>query len=287
MEEGEPEPAEAVDTSTDEETPAAESADEPEEVTDDAEPAEESEEAQAVNFDGMSDELRTTLERLHADGHVTHEEIEEVRLGALRQSDYTKKTQALAEQRKALAAKEDEDKEDLALLERIRSDPQLHEAWMKMSSGDYPTMDGEDGEELVDAKRAEEIAQKAFERREAERQRGRCAREDAGVPPNRGGPPARRHRPDRADPPGRVGSSAIRTTRDRESERSCRGAPEATREENVQGHPNVEAVYPTRSPSCVRWKPVHQSASRTGSRPFPQLGECDGIRQPRTVNGAG
>ena len=171
---GQSEPARAVETSEAEDTPPEESADKADkapEAPDEVEPAAE----QTVNFDGFSDDQKTTFERLLKDGHVTQEWVEAERLRTLFQSNYTKKTMALAEERKALA----EQKEDLDLLERIRADDRLHAAWLKLSRGDIPAEEESfDGDELVDKKTAQQVAREEYERLEAEKSQ-RTASEQA------------------------------------------------------------------------------------------------------------
>ena len=171
-ESGQPEQAEAVDTKEVEEIP------DPAPVKDDAPAADtkteedtvESEAEPTVNFDGFTKDQQATWERLHNDGHATSREIEDARMASLRQSDYTKKTMALADQRKALEAKFDQNEEDLELLEKIRGNPRLHDKWMKMSSVDADA-EGDtfgDDDDLLDTKTARQLVVDAIkEDREA------------------------------------------------------------------------------------------------------------------------
>lgn len=170
-EESEPTQPEAVETSEVEETqPEPEEEETVEETTEPESKDEgvEPEAEQTVNFDGFSDEQKTTWERLHKDGHASAEEVERARLESLFQSNYTKKTMALADQRKEFAKEMEDIKDDLDLLSRIRTDDRLHDAWLKMSSGETESVD-EDGDDLVDRKTAEKIADERMKARDAER----------------------------------------------------------------------------------------------------------------------
>ena len=163
-----PSSTEAVEASEVEETTEVVEADKTDEV-----PAEtkdgESDAETKVNFDGFSDDQKATWERLHGEGHATPEEIETARLESLRQSDYTKKTMALAEQRKTWEAETAQRKADLELLDQIRADEALQVAWQKMTDGETAT-DDVDGEDLVDVNTAREIAAKEFAKLQAEKQ---------------------------------------------------------------------------------------------------------------------
>jgi len=160
--EGAPEPTQSVETSDAVEEPAAAEdppAKEPEASEDP--PATE----QTVNFDGFSDDQKANFERLLKDGHVTPAFVENERVNTLRQDVWTKKTMALAEERKAWEAKQAEIAADLENLEAIRSDPRLHDLWMKFASGEIQP---EDQEELVDRKSAAEVARAEYQRIKAE-----------------------------------------------------------------------------------------------------------------------
>lgn len=185
---GEAEETEAVDQKPDDGAPPEES--EPKEAEDEQEQKPDTSEAddgddddgeesgdaeQAVNFDGFSDAQKTTWERLFKDGRVTADEVERARLESMFQSAFTKKTMDLAEKRKAFDKEMEDRREDLSLLDRIRKDDRLHNAWLRMQSGDLGE-DPDDGDDLIDAKRANEIVDKRIEAREAER-RQRTERE--------------------------------------------------------------------------------------------------------------
>jgi hypothetical protein len=167
-ESGHPENAKAVETSGDAEAPAVETekpAATPEPVATEDKP----EPAQTVNFDGFSDLQRTTWERLLKAGHATTDEVEAARKDALRQDLFSKKTAALARDREAFAKSMAEREGDLKLLDKIRGDDRLHAAWLKASRGELPT-DDSDGGDLVDAKKAAEIADARLAQRERERE---------------------------------------------------------------------------------------------------------------------
>lgn len=177
---GEPKGVEAVETSGAVETPktVADKAQAPakSEATPDA--------AQTVNFDGLSDQSKAYWEKALKAGHATPADVERARTESLFQSAWTKKTTALANERKAFEAEMSKRKEDIALLEKIRGDERLHNAWLKMSSGEVPTE--EDGDGFVDKRSAAEIARKAIEAREAE-QAARTAKEQAAYEAKRSG----------------------------------------------------------------------------------------------------
>lgn len=179
--EGQSEPTEAVETSADKDTPEADETEkvEPDAKSDDApaEPVDEPETKQTVNFDGFESELRATWEKLVKDGVVTHEFAQANAERGLRWADYTKKTMAVSDEKKAMASQAEQDKEDLDLIRRIRGDDHLHDLWMRMQRGDVPSkpVDGEDSDasELVERAEAERIAREQAEqilkRRDEER----------------------------------------------------------------------------------------------------------------------
>lgn len=167
-----PEEPKAVETSAeveapkpDAEKPAGEKPAEPAKVE------EKPDAAKTVNFDGFSDKQKTTYERLLKAGLVTPEEVEEGRKSALRQADYTRKTMALAEERKALAAEREAEKANLALLEKIRGDERLLAMWDRMrkaANGEVAAVENPD--DLADRRTADEIARKAIEDHERRKQ---------------------------------------------------------------------------------------------------------------------
>ena len=173
---GQPKQTEAVETSEVEDKPAEEAetlapeADEAKEK--EPEKSEEtSETEQTVNFDGFSDPQKATWERLLKDGHVTAEEVERARTESLFQSAWTKKTTALARQREAFEKEMEERKADLDFLETVKRDDRLHAAWLKLQRGEIQSEDP-DGDDLVDKKTAEQIAEeryKALRQQDAER----------------------------------------------------------------------------------------------------------------------
>ena len=140
-------------------------------------------EAKTPNFDGFSDAQKKTWEREFKAGHVTAEEVETARIESMFQSAFTKKTMTLAEKSKALDALMEQHREDLALLGKIRADDKLHSAWLKMSKGEIPEDVGDD---LVDAKKAAEIADRRLDAREAEKA-ARTAKEQAQYDARRDG----------------------------------------------------------------------------------------------------
>jgi len=171
--EGEPVPAEAVETSEAEETPAEAEAETPEEAS--AEAPEESEVAQTVNFDGFSDDSRSLYERLLEEGHVTAEQVEQERLNTMHRADYTRRRMKEKADYEAKLATIDERKEDLAKLDEIRSDDALYERWLRLNE----PAEAEDGDELVDRKTTEEIAEQKLEKLLAERDSRTKAEKDA------------------------------------------------------------------------------------------------------------
>jgi len=159
-----PAPTEAVEQSEVEETPEAEVTETTDEVTETTTEVE-SETETKVNFDGFSDDQKTTWERLHEAGSVTPAEVERARLESLRQSDYTKKTMALADDKKAWTSDTEKDSEELALLKQIRADDKLYSAFLK--THEAAGEDTETGEELADENTARKIAQDEFNRLKA------------------------------------------------------------------------------------------------------------------------
>ena len=159
---GEPDEAEAV-VPTEDDAPA-ETPDEPTaDAEGDADPGDAAEPDETPNFDGFSDAQKTTFERLFEAGHVTAEEIDTARKESMFQSNYTKKTMTLADERKEAESKFAEREDDLKLLDTIRSDDALHDKWLKMQAGDEVDSDDVDGDELVDRRTVAEIAAKAVE----------------------------------------------------------------------------------------------------------------------------
>jgi hypothetical protein len=170
---GEPEKATAVETSATEVAPPAE-AEKPEApAKDEAKP----DEAKTVNFDGLSKESKAYWEKSLKAGHATPEDVERARIESMFQSSWTRNHQALAKERDAFKAEKAQLKEDIDLLNKIRGDDRLHAAWLKMSKGEVAAEDAESGD-LVDEKKAAEIARKAFDAREAEKA-DRTAKEQA------------------------------------------------------------------------------------------------------------
>lgn len=171
---GEPEQAEAADASEGEANPDDGEVDtsdhEDPGSADDADEDEDAEPEVTISFDGFSDESKTTYERLYKDGHMTAEEVERSRKESMFQSAFTKKTMALAEKVKAFESEKEALKEDIALLERIRSDDRLHAKWVRLSrdDGDDPETDTGD-DELMDRRGVEKLLDERHKRREAER----------------------------------------------------------------------------------------------------------------------
>lgn len=171
---GEPEPTSAVDTSATEESPAVE-ADKPEGAP--AETEDSADTQPTVNFDGFSDAQKATWERLYKSGAASADEVETARKESLFQSAWTKKTTALAREKEEWAKEQDAIKEDLEILKRIRSDDRLHQAFLRAARHEVEESD-EGSDELIDAKKAEEIVDRRLSAREAERQ-AQMAREQA------------------------------------------------------------------------------------------------------------
>ena len=171
---GHPEKATAVETSATDEAPKAET-ETP--VTEPVKAADTPAPTKTVNFDDFSDSQKTTLQRLLKAGSLTPEEVEDFRKGVLRQNLFSKKTDVLARDREAWEKEVSDWKADKALLEKIRGDDKLHAAWLKMSRGEVPAEDA-GADDLVDRRKAEEIAQKAIENREREKA-DRTAKEQA------------------------------------------------------------------------------------------------------------
>ena len=171
---GKPEQAEAVETSETEENAPVEpvtedkASEETAKTEETAETKETPEVEASVNFDGFSDEQKTTWERLLKDKQATVEEVERARLESMFHSAFTKKTMALADEKREWAKEAEGWAEDRKLLEKIRGSESLHEAWMKMSSGDYKADTDADGDDLVDKKASAEIAKQTFQRLKAE-----------------------------------------------------------------------------------------------------------------------
>ncbi len=126
----------------------------------------------AVNFDGFSDESKAYWENALKAGHATQKDVERARIESLFQQSYTRKTMDLAEKAKKLNAESEARKGDLEILDKIRNDERLYQAWLKMSRGDVEAADATDTD-FVDARKAAEIAEKkandAYDRREREK----------------------------------------------------------------------------------------------------------------------
>lgn len=180
--EGQPKETEAVDKSEAEETAEpesetkadAKSKDDAEEGSEDGD--EQTEADQTVNFDGFSEQTKATWERLLKAGHATPEEVETARIESMFQSSYTKKTMALADDRKAFKAEMDERKADLEILDKIRGSDRLHAIWMRMQ--DDSVSDEPSDDDLVTRRQAQEEADKRYEKREQEK-RERSAKQQA------------------------------------------------------------------------------------------------------------
>jgi hypothetical protein len=168
---GEPKEAAAVETGAKETAPEVE-ADKSAETPDPETTEDKPDPARDVNFDGFSDDHKATLERLLKAGHVTKDEVEVARKDALRQNYFSKET---AKHRRAVEAWEKEvaeRKDDLAVLDRIRANDRLHEAFLKAARGEGAPE--ESGGELVDEQKARKIvkderaAEKASETQKAQ-----------------------------------------------------------------------------------------------------------------------
>lgn len=156
---GHPDQAEAVDEGGDQDTPTPTDetkADEPEAQASETESAEDETEEEApapqpeVNFDGFSDSQKAIVERAIKAEAMTVEEVEEFRKGVLRHDSYTRKTQDLAERRKTWESETEGLKEDMDVLQQIRSDPKMLDAWLRLKGGDYEKADDADSGDLVD-----------------------------------------------------------------------------------------------------------------------------------------
>jgi hypothetical protein len=138
-----------------------------------AKPEDTPEVAQKVNFDGFSDSQKATFEQLLKAGHVTPEFVESERLNTLFHQAFTKKTMALADERRAWEKEQEKDKEDLQILRDVRSNPVYHAAFLKAAKlreqGDTVAEVGDD--ELIDRKTAEKIADERLEARLLENER--------------------------------------------------------------------------------------------------------------------
>lgn len=172
---GEPPRAEAVDENEAADKTAkggAEKAETPPAKPDAAPDAE-----SAVNFDGFSEAQEATWQRLYKAGAVTKEEVERARLESMFQSAFSKKTLSLKQEREAFAEEMKGRKDDLALLDKIRGDDALHARWLRMQEPEATNGEAA-ADDLVDAKKAAEIADKRYDAREAEKA-ARTAKEQA------------------------------------------------------------------------------------------------------------
>ncbi len=180
---GQPAEAKAVEASEKDDAPEVEK-DTPAETPESEATEDKPDPPATVNFDGFSDDHKTTLARLLKAGHVTPEEIEVARKDALRQSYFSKRTadhnRSVEKWEKEVA----ERREDLALLDRIRGDDRLHEAWMKAAKGEL-TAEESAGDDLVDAKKATEIVDKRLDARERDRET-RTTKQQAAYDAKRG-----------------------------------------------------------------------------------------------------
>ncbi len=176
---GQPEQAEAVEASEEpeipeekEETPEAKKAEAP------AEPEDKPEAEPTVNFDGLSDDTRTYWEKALKEGLATPDDVERARKESLFQSAWTKKTMALAEDRKAWEEQVKEREEDLKLLDELRTNDRLHDAWLKLRDGAVE-VDHEDDDELVDKKTTRQLIREEAERLLAEKEAAKAREQDA------------------------------------------------------------------------------------------------------------
>lgn len=174
---GEPESAKAVETSEVEKAPASD-AEKPKAETPEAPAKDEAKPAptQTVNFDGFSDQQKTTWERLLKAGQVTPAEVETARLESMFQASWSRAHGKLAKEREAFLADKAKVEEDLKLLATVRSDPKRHDAFLRASSDEFAA--DESAEDPVGATKVAEIARKAIEQREAEKA-DRSAKEQA------------------------------------------------------------------------------------------------------------
>ncbi len=156
---GQPEQVEAVETSETVEPPKAE-ADTP--AKEPAKAADKAPAAETINFDGFSDESKAYWETAHKAGHATAADVKRAREESLFQSAWSKKTTALAKDKEAFEAEKTKVKENLDLLHRVQTDPVAYAAWKRLLAGDVPADDSASGD-LVDAKKADEIARKAYQ----------------------------------------------------------------------------------------------------------------------------
>lgn len=168
-----PAEAKAVETSATVETPAVETTAETPVATPDPTPP-----AKPVNFDGFSDAQKATWERLLKAGYATPEEVEASRKDSLRQDAWSKKTAALAREREKFEAERATEKEDLALLAKIRSDEKLHAAWLKASKGELPADDAA-ADELVDKRGAKAVARETYREESAAEKAAASAKDKA------------------------------------------------------------------------------------------------------------
>lgn len=169
-ESGQPEEAAAVETGA-KETESTDDADKPAETPEPAKAEDKPEPTRDVNFDVFSDGHKATLERLLKAGHISKQEVEEARQDALRQNYFSKRTAEHNRAREAWEKEVAERRDDLATLDRIRSNDRLHEAFLKAARGEEPSE--ESGGDLVDEQKARKIvkderaAEKASETQKA------------------------------------------------------------------------------------------------------------------------
>lgn len=175
--EGQAEPSEAVDASEAKDASAQDEPDEPKKDSDKSDDEQGSEVELTVNFDGYPESRQKTWERLLKEGHVTEAEFDEDRSGTLMQANYTRKTQALAEERKAFDSERTQWGEDYDLLKKIRGDTALHDIWMKMQRGEYAGEGESSDDDLVTRSEAERMFDERQRKREEERQ-ARTAKEE-------------------------------------------------------------------------------------------------------------
>lgn len=162
---GEPDGEKAVETVADAKAPEA--AKETPDKGSDADKAKPSV-AKSVNFEGLSDDTKTYWETALKAGHATPADVERARMESLLLSKWSKDNLALKASRKELEAERAalaKQKDDLALLEKIRGSKRHLDAWEKMTKGELPS--DESDEELADRKSARQIAREEFEALEA------------------------------------------------------------------------------------------------------------------------
>ena len=181
QEAGQPEPAKAVETSAPERVAAAEPEKaEPAKAPPPEKEAESPKVAPTVNFDGLSTESKTYWDSALKAGHATPEDVDRARKESLTLQAWSRNNNEKSNKIKALEAEISGHKADLDFLAKVRGDAALHEKWLAFMRGDGQSASADaDAGDLVDSRKAKQIAEQEYEARERAKQAKAAAEQGA------------------------------------------------------------------------------------------------------------